>query len=340
MIDITILFLEGGNFSTAAIPLEIFRDCGVLWNRFAGSDVAPPFRVTTASMGKRPIRIDSVLKVTPSAAVEDVRKTDLVFIPASGMDIDTLIERGYDVDVAISHNARVIPYLKKWATKDIEIAAVCSGVGLLAASGLLDGKRATTHWGLVNAFRKRFPNVAWDADRLITEDRGMITGGGVNAAADLSLYLVERFCDRETAAQTARALLIEMPRAWQIPFAAAQVQVSHDDETIQKAQDWIHANFAKPFHFDALSARFGMSPRNFARRFKSATGRTPLAYVHGIRIAVAKRLLENGRQTVQEIASDIGYDDVMFFRTLFRRHTGVTPNGYRQRFGDATHQAA
>ncbi len=335
VIDVTVLFLEGGNFSTAAIPIEVFRSTGVLWNLFNDQKPAPCFRVATASLGGRAARTDSVLKVVPNAAIEEVKKPDLIFVPAAGLDIDTLAKTGYDVEEAIARNARVIPHLKRWAARGVEIAAVCSGVGLLAAAGLLDGKRATTHWGLVDMYRKHFPRVDWQPERLITEDRGFTCGGGVNAAADLSLYLVEKLCGRELASQCARALVIEMPRTWQIPFAGAKVQTGHDDEAILGAQDWVHANYARAFHFDRVAKRVGMSPRNFARRFKAATGQSPLAYLHGVRIAVAKRLLENGRQTVQEVSTAVGYDDVIFFRRLFRRHAGAAPNEYRQRFGQS-----
>ena len=335
MIDVTVLFLEGGNFSTAAIPTEVFRGTGVLWNLFNNQKPEPRFRVSTASMGGRPVSPDNVLKVVPTGSIEDVKRVDLIFVPASGLDTDTLIESGYNVEDAIARNARVIPYLKKWAARGVTIAGVCSGVGLLAAADLLNGKRATTHWGLVDLYRRHFPAVDWQPERLVTEDRGMICGGGVNAAADLSLYLLEKFCGREVATQTARAVLLDMPRTWQMPFAVAQMPTAHDDEAISSAQEWMHANYARAFQFDRLSKRAGMSPRNFARRFKVATGQAPLAYLHGVRITVAKRLLENGRQSVQEVASAVGYDDAIFFRTLFRRHTGIAPNEYRHRFGPA-----
>lgn len=335
MIDITVLFLEGGNFSTAVIPIEVFRGAGVLWNRFNNLKVEPLFNVETASMGGRPARTDSIMKVLPSGSIEDVRKPDIVFVPAAGLDIDTLVQTPYDVDEAITRNLRVIPYLKKWAARGVTLAGVCSGVGMLAAAGLLDGKRATTHWGLVDLYREKFPRVDWQPEHLVTEDRGIICGGGVNSAADLSLYLVEKYCGREQATQIARSLVIEMPRAWQMPFASEKAKAQHDDEAIMGAQDWIHSNYSQPVQFESLAKRVGMSSRNFARRFKAATGQTPLAYLHGVRMGVAKRLLENGRQCVQDVATAVGYDDAIFFRTLFRRHAGITPNEYRQRFGPA-----
>ena len=140
---------------------------------------------------------------SPTAALTDIRKTDLIFIPSTGISVDDVVER----------NAAVVPWLRRWHKRGTPIASVCSGVGLVAATGLLDGKRATTHWGLAEQFRQKYPRVKWMPELMVTEDRGFYCGGGVNASLDLSLYLVERFCGHEVAMQSAKALLIETPRA-------------------------------------------------------------------------------------------------------------------------------
>jgi transcriptional regulator GlxA family with amidase domain len=168
---------------------------------------------------------------------------------------------------------------------------------------------------------------------MVTEDHGFYCGGGVNAALDLSLYLVERFCGHEVAVQTAKALLIETPRAWQAGFAIVPLKTEHTDETISSAQDWLHQNFHRTFPLDATARRVGMSLRNFVRRFKQATGDSPLTYLQKLRIAAAKRLLESDHRSMQEISDAVGYQDVVFFRQLFQRHTGVSPSAYRRRFG-------
>lgn len=147
------------------------------------------------------------------------------------------------------------------------------------------------------------------------------------------MYLVEKFCGREVATQCAKALLIEMPRTWQNAFTHFSMRPPHDDERILRAQEWLQRHYSEDVRLDALAAELGMSIRNFIRRFKAATGETPLSYLHSLRIAMAKRLLENGRSTIQEIAEEVGYTDLVFFRALFRRHAGTTPNDYRKRFG-------
>jgi transcriptional regulator GlxA family with amidase domain len=335
MLHVAVLFLNGGCASTALLPMEIFRNTGVLWNLLNGRTPAPRFHVTTASVQGAPAVTDHLVSLTPSCALEEVQRPDIVFVPAGGLPLDTLMQSGYVIDHVIQHNAAVIPWLRKWAVEGAKIAGVCSGVALVAEAGLLKGKRATTHWGLVDVYRKRFPHVDWQPDYLITDAGDVFCGGGINSAADLSLYLVERFTNRDLALECAKALLIEMPRIWQVAFADAELRKDHQDEHIQRAQDWMHKHYQKPLGVDVIAAQVGMSPRNFIRRFKTATGHTPLTYIQAIRMTMAKRILEKGQQTIQEVSQAVGYEDVIFFRDLFKRHTGICPTEYRNRFGSS-----
>jgi len=323
MIDVAVLFLNETFSSTAVGPMEVFRHAGSLWNILAGQQQAPPFRVTTASADGEAVECDGPLYIKPMAAIKDIHRADLIFIPTTGLSIDDVVER----------NAPVVPWLKRWHERGAEIASVCSGVGLVAETGMLDGRRATTHWGLAQRFREKYPRVKWMPELMVTEDHGFYCGGGVHAALDLSLYLVEKFCGHEIAMQSAKALLIDTPRAWQAGFAVVPLKTDHSDDSISNAQDWLHENFHRTFPLDAPARRVGMSLRNFVRRFKQATGDSPLAYLQKLRIAAAKRLLENDHRSIQEISGAVGYQDVAFFRSLFERHTGVSPSAYREKFG-------
>jgi transcriptional regulator GlxA family with amidase domain len=138
MIDVTVLFLDETFSSTAVGPMEVFRHAGSLWNILAGKRQTPRFHVTTASADGKAVNCDGPIQIKPAAAIKDIRKTDLVFIPTAGLSVDDVVER----------NAPVVPWLKRWRKRGAEIASVCSGVGLVAETGMLDGKRATTHWGL------------------------------------------------------------------------------------------------------------------------------------------------------------------------------------------------
>ena len=323
MEQITVLFLDQMFASTAIGPMEVFRHAGSLWNVLTGMECAPRFRVTTASADGRAVQCDGGIQIAPRAALCDVGKTDLIFVPTTGLSIDDVVER----------NAPIVPWLKRRSTRGVSIASVCSGVGLVAAAGLLDGKRATTHWGLAERFREKYPRVKWMPELMVTEDHGFYCGGGVNASLDLSIYLVERFCGHDIAMQTAKALLIETPRAWQSGFGIVPLKTDHTDDAISSAQEWMHRNFAKTFSLEEPARRVGMSIRNFVRRFKLATGDSPLIYLQKLRIAAAKRMLEGNHRSMQEISDAIGYQDVAFFRVLFQRHTGVSPTAYRERFG-------
>lgn len=323
MLDVTVLLLDQTFSSTAVGPMEVFRHAGSLWNHLTGKPEKPRFQVRTASEDGCPVLCDGPIHIQPMSAIHDIRRTDLIFIPTTGLSIDDVVER----------NAPVLPWLKRWHKRGAAIASVCSGVGLVAATGMLDGKRATTHWALANRFREKYPKVKWMPELMVTEDRDLYCGGGVHAALDLTLYLVEKFCGHDIAMESAKALLIEMPRAWQAGFAVVPLKTEHNDEAISTAQDWLHQNFRRPFRLEAPAHRAGMSLRNFVRRFKQATGDSPLAYLQKLRIAAAKRLLESNHRTMQEISDAVGYQDVAFFRSLFQRHTGVSPSAYRERFG-------
>jgi len=340
MKSVAVLFLKGGCASTAIQPMEIFASAGVFWNLLNGEREAPYFSVSTATADGEAARTDGRLSITPQCSFAGLDPPDLVFVPAGGLEFEVLSRDGYDIDAVIERNAEVVAWLKRWAAAGTQVAAVCSGVALLAATGLLDGKRGTVHWGLADKYRQRFPEVDWREEYLVVDSGDVYCGGGINAAADLSLYLVEKFCGRQVAVQTAKALLIEMPRTWQNAFTHFSLRMAHDDEPILRAQAWLQRHFAEDVRLEAVAADVGMSGRNFARRFKDATGESPLAYLHSLRVAMAKRLLETRPSTIQEIAEEVGYVDLIFFRNLFKRHTGLTPNTYRRRFGEAAQAIA
>lgn len=323
MIDVTVLLLDQSFSSTAVGPMEVFRYAGWLWNHLTGKPERPRFNVTTASADGREVLCAGPLYIRPMTSIQKVRKTDLIFVPTTGLSIDDVVDR----------NAPVVPWLKRWHKRGAAIASVCSGVGLVAATGMLDGKRATTHWALAERFREKYPRVKWTPEVMVTEDRGFYCGGGVHAALDLSLYLVEKFCGHDIAMESSKAMLIETPRAWQAGFAMIPLKTEHNDGAISAAQDWLHQNFHRPFPLEAPAHKAGMSLRNFVRRFKQATGDSPLTYLQKLRVAAAKRLLESNHRSMQEISDAVGYQDVAFFRALFHRHTGESPSAYRERFG-------
>lgn len=329
MIRVTVVLLEGGLPSTSITPIEILGSAGVLWNVLAGEAGDARFCVRTATIDGRGVRSATSLVLEPDCSIDEVGETDLVFLPAIRADLDA----------ALATNAAVLPWLQRWREAGATIAAVCTGVALLAESGLLDGRPATTHWAFKEVCRQRYPHVRWQIDRLITDSGNVLCGGGVYASIDLSLYLVERYCGHEVAMQTAKALLLQTPRMWQAGYAADPPQVSHGDAQIKRAQEWLFRNFAQDVRVEDLATHVDMSPRTFARRFKVATGETPINYLHQLRINTAKHLLESDHNSVGQVSRDVGYQDLSFFRRLFKRYTGASPREYRERFGSTTKPA-
>ena len=322
MVHVTIVLLDEGHASTAVGPLEVFRDAGGLWGQLTGEAQDPPFDVHVAAGGGRAVRPGARYVLQADESLEQISRTDLVFVPSCGLNLDAVLEREADV----------IEFIERQHAAGARIAGVCSGVALLAAAGVLDGKAATTHWALADQYAQRFPAVHWQAESMVTEDDGVYCGGGVYAALDLALYLVEKLSSREIARCCSRALLIDMPRECQTGFAVLPTGARHADDLVKRAQDWIRGHCAEDFRFEALARELGMSPRNFVRRFKQATGLAPVEYLQRMRVRAAKRLLEEDHVTVQEVSSIVGYEDVPFFRELFKRHTGMTPAAYRGRF--------
>lgn len=322
MLDVTVVLLEKGYMSTAIAPIEIFHSAGVVWNWLHGDTVKPRFRVRTASIDGRSVSAVCALGLTPDCALSNIKKTDIIIVPASGWDV---------ID-QIAKNTPLLPWLKKWHDRGAYIAGVCTGVAFLAESGILDGKRATTHWGLADILRERYPKVRWQPEQFVTEDGKIFCSGGVYASIDLSLYLVEKFCGHEIALQVAKSLLLSMPRGRQSGYSVVQLSRPHSDEKIRQTEEYLQQHFDSDVSIDHLAERVGMGPRNFIRRFKAATGRVPGAYIQTLRMSAAKELLEHGTSSIQTVSSKIGYEDIGFFRNLFKRHTGMTPGEYRNRF--------
>jgi transcriptional regulator GlxA family with amidase domain len=325
LLDVTVLFLDGSHASTSIGPLEVFRAAGELWHVLGGEAPAPRFRVRSASIGGRSVRPEGGYGLEPDASLDEIRRTDLVFVPSAGLDLDA----------ALARNAPAVDFARDAHRAGAIVAGVCSGVALLAAAGLLDGRPATTHWALVERYRARFPRVDWRPDEIVTESDGVYCGGGVHASLDLALYLVEKLCDRTVALQCAKALLIDMPRSGQAGFAVLPLGRRHADESIRRAQEWVQHHCREEFRFEGLARELGMSPRNFIRRFKEATGLAPVEYLQRLRVRAARRLLEEDHVTVQEVGRAVGYEDAAFFRALFKRHTGLAPAAYRRQLGAA-----
>jgi len=323
VLDVTVVLLAKGHASTAIGPIEVFHAAGQLWNEIHGDAVEPRFRIQIASIDGTGVTSLGPLELTPKLGIHEIEQTDIIIVPDSGLDLNDLIAR----------NTVLLPWLRHWHSRGAYIAGVCTGVAFLAESGLLDRRQATTHWAVAEEVRRRYPKVLWRPELFVTEDGPMCCSGGVYASIDPSLYLVDKFCGHEIALQCAKALLVSMPRSRQSGYSVLPLSRPHSDDRIKAAEEYLQAQFNHDVSIKVLADRAGMGPRNFIRRFKAATGRLPGAYSQMLRVSAAKEMLERGATSVQIVSSKVGYEDVAYFRSLFKRYTGMTPAEYRSHFG-------
>jgi transcriptional regulator GlxA family with amidase domain len=236
------------------------------------------------------------------------------------------------IEKILEMNPEIIPWLQDQFERGAHIASICTGVFLLAETGLLNGKSATLHWGFTDVFRKRYPQVKLDQDQMYLDHGRLYCSAGVSAGMDLSLYLVEKFSGRQAAVESAKTMVLDLGRKKQTPYECFLSPKDHGDPRILKAQEWIERHQTKVIDYERVAKELRMSRRSLERRFKRAVGMTPLGYLQKLRVEHAKRLLEEGTRTFNEITYEVGYEDIPFFRKIFIRLTGLRPKEYQQRF--------
>ena len=305
--------------SSIAIPLDVFNAAGVFWNMLHEKTPKPFFDVKTATIDGKPLTTYFGHEITPDIAIQDAGESDTIIIPPSDAT-DTLAPE-------------VASWIMESHEKGAHIASICLGAFLLAQTGLLDNKSATTHWGYVNRFRKEYPEVNLKPDKLITDEGDIFTAGGANAGGDLALYLIAKYAGKEAAFQTARVMVMDMDRKLQSPYLLFRFEKIHGDKDVLSIQDWLEKNFDNDeIKVNLLADKAGMTRRTFERRFKNATGDSPLRYLQRVRIENAKQLLETGDKTFDEITYMVGYEDSSTFSKIFKKTTGLSPNLYKKKY--------
>jgi transcriptional regulator GlxA family with amidase domain len=232
--------------------------------------------------------------------------------------------------------SNMAPACAQWfAQKHAEgaiVAAVCGGVFVLADSGVLNGRRVTTHWMFAEELARRHPQLQVDADQLMIDEGDLVTAGGVLGWADMGLDLVDKLLGPSVMQSTARFLLMDPPRREQRVYGGFSPRLQHGDKSILSVQHWMRAHSASPVDVDSLARRAGLTPRTFLRRFVKATGFKPSEYHQRLRVNRSRELLELTRQSVEQISRAAGYEDAGGFRRIFKRVMGLSPAEYRKRF--------
>lgn len=228
--------------------------------------------------------------------------------------------------------APFVRWLREQHGGGVTLASVCAGAFLLGETGLLGGRAVTTHWLHAESFRERFPEARMDVDQLVIDDGDIVTAGGVMAWTDLGLRLVDRFLGPTVMVETARIMLVDLPRREQRYYSPFSPRLTHGDAAVLKVQHWLQATGARDIALAGLAERAGLEERTFLRRFQKATGMTTRAYCQRLRVGKAREMLQFGRLPIDRIAWEVGYDDPGAFRKIFVRIVGLTPGEYRRRF--------
>ncbi len=322
MKQVTILGFDYA-FATAIIGMaDLLASVGVTWNYIHGDKLDRQFKVEIASLNGGKISCANNIDVNVHKSINDIDQSDLLIIPTIAGDIPQ----------TLALNKEALPWIKKLYQGGSDIACNCTGAFLLAETGLLNQKKATTHWGFVDQFRQRYPQVKLQANQLITEDGQIFCSGGGTAWFDMSLFLIERYCGYDLAQASSRSYVFDIGLERAKSIQRIPGKRYHKDQQIIELQDWLETHFAEALSIDQLAARINMSPRTLKRRFKTATNETPLSYIQTLRIEAAKRLLEGSKKSIEMITQEVGYEDISSFIRLFKKHNRMSPGAYRSRF--------
>jgi transcriptional regulator GlxA family with amidase domain len=319
MKHVSILVPENSVMQAIADPQYLFSAV----NQFmAVSGHEPLFDVQLVGLKKEVKINDGLFSINTSQLLKQVKKTDLVIIPALFGDMKR----------AIASNKKLLPWIKEQYSNGAEVASLCVGAFLLASTGLLNGKKCSTHWGFQNEFREMFPEVEALDGSIVTEEDRLYSSGGAMSYWNLLLYLVEKYTDRYTAILASKYFAVDIDRDSQAAFAMFQGQKNHNDEAVKQAQEYIDKNIHEKITIDELADLVSLGRRSFERRFKAATNNSVLEYINRVKIESAKRSFESSRKHINEVMYDVGYTDSKAFRSIFKKITGLTPIEYRNKY--------
>lgn len=307
--------------------IDVLSATGTLWQELTGGEPGRTMiRPAIVSLSRKRFACGNAIPVTPERSLSEDRGGGIVIVPELWLAPDDGIHDRYE---------EVKDWLRTRYREGASIYSACSGSVLLAASGLLDGREATSHWGYIDLFREHYPKVRFKPEpNLVVSDQGgrIVTAGGTTSWHDLAIHIISRHCSPGEALRIAKIYLLKWHGEGQLPYASLVRRQPHADAAVRRAEQWLEAHHTRPDAVSSAVAAAGLPERTLKRRFKAATGCTLIDYVQNLRIEEAKRLLEGERTAIDEIAAEVGYDNAAFFRRLFKRSTGLNPGDYRRMF--------
>ena len=314
---IAILALPGVQLLDVSGPLDVFAEANVQARREI-------YRLLIVGKTMAHVRSSSGARLVPDLAIGDIAEK-----------FDTLLVAGCPNAADVEPDDTVIGWLRQAATDARRYGSVCSGAFYLAATGLINGRRVTTHWAVAKQLARRYPEITVDEDAIHVKDGRLRTSAGVTAGLDLALALVEEDLGRDLALRVAAQLVMFFKRpGGQMQFSRKGEAALAGRSALQEVQRWVAANPAADHNVASLAKRLQLSPRHFARLFRSEVGITPAAWVESTRIGAARRLLEGGKDTPKQVAAQCGFADADTLRRAFVRQVGVTPADYRKRYAE------
>jgi transcriptional regulator GlxA family with amidase domain len=307
--------------------LDVLSAAGTLWPALVKSGaprqlIAPRIVSTT----KKPFRCGNLIPVAPQVSVGDDPKADIVILPELWL--------GPDEDMRGRYPA-LMAWIRESHKRGARIYSACSGAIMLAETGLLKGRAATSHWAYRDLFRTRHPDIDFRPEpNLVFADRSgrIVTAGGTTSWHDLAVHIIARHCSPGEALRIAKVYLLKWHGEGQLPYASLTKGDAHADSVVRAAQGWLAAHFKEANAVTRVERIAKVPPRTLKRRFKQATGATLIDYVQNLRVEEAKRQLETSDKPVDAVSAATGYEDPAFFRRLFKRRTGLTPSEYRRMF--------
>lgn len=285
-----------------------------------------PFDVEIVGESTGPLELASRVPIQVQRAVDEIETTDLVIVPS------VLLPAGGWVK---GRHPRLVEWLHAMYERGAVLCSACSGIFLIAETGLFDGRDATVHFGYSREFAATYPAVPIHPERVIVVSGSreeLVSSGASMAWHDLVLYLIARYAGSTAAQEVARSFALQWHQDGLTPYVVFDGRRDHGDAEIQSAQEWLDGHFSTANPVEGMIQRSRLADRTFKRRFTAAAGLPPIAYVQRLRIEHAKRRLERTDVPVEKVAWQVGYEDPAFFRRVFRRTTGMAPGAYRKRF--------
>jgi transcriptional regulator GlxA family with amidase domain len=280
------------------------------------------FDVSIITETGQPANGFSKFPIQAQCSIKTKSEFNLIYIPGFVGELDSILFQ----------QKKLIEWIKKQYKKGVTLAAACNGNFLLAESGALDKKKATTHWSLIKTFKQRYEKIIVQPEKIVIDNGLVLSAAGVTAYFNLAIFLVERYGSKDLALASAKVFLVDSGRKIQTPYQMFHVTKNHGDDEIVQVQEWLEANYSKTVTLEKMTQICNLTKKTLMRRFKSVTGDSPMSYLQKLRVENAKRMLESKKVAFNEITWRVGYNDISSFHKVFKSETGLTPIEYRSKF--------